>query len=198
LVEVARDCHSAILADIWEQIHDFPARTADLGQVVAKVGTWSKEDQMNAEAVVRMPDENKGVMLRGHPMVFLVTGENTKHTSMFDWTIPAGFATGRHVHRVQEETFYLLEGECEWHVGDRTIRATPGTYLFIPPGVPHNITNVKENAARVLMTVSPPGHEHYFEELAELAARGVPDPKALAELRNRYDTDQLSTLTTRA
>lgn len=76
---------------------------------------------------------------------------------MFDWTIPAGFATGRHVHRVQEETFYVLEGECEWHVGDKTIRATPGTYLFIPPGVPHNITNVSEKPAAVLMTVSPPG-----------------------------------------
>ena len=153
---------------------------------------------MSADAVIRMPDEKKGVILRGHPMVFLVTGENTKHTSMFDWTIPAGFATGRHVHRVQEETFYLLEGECEWHVGDRTIRATPGTYLFIPPGVPHNITNVSEKTARVLMTVSPPGHEHYFEELANIALHGAPDPTALADLRNRYDTDQLSTLTTRA
>ena len=152
---------------------------------------------MSAHAIIRMPDENKGVILRGQPMVFLVTGEDTRHTSMFDWTIPAGFATGRHVHRVQEETFYVLEGECVWHVGETTVRATPGTYLFIPPGVPHNITNVSEAPARVLMTVSPPGHEHYFEELADLAARGAPDPQALHDLRGRYDTDQLSTLTTR-
>jgi hypothetical protein len=48
------------------------------------------------------------------------------------------------------------------------------------------------------MTVSPPGHERYFEELAELAARGAPDPKALANLRDRYDTTQLSTLTTQS
>jgi hypothetical protein len=48
------------------------------------------------------------------------------------------------------------------------------------------------------MTVSPPGHEHYFEELARLAAHGAPDPKALAALRDRFDTDQLTTLTTRA
>ncbi len=153
---------------------------------------------MSAAAVIRMPDENRGVMLRGHPMVFLVTGEDTRHTSMFDWTIPAGFATGLHVHRVQEETFYVLDGECEWHVGDEIVRARPGTFLFIPPGVPHNITNVSERQARVLMTVSPPGHEHYFEELAQLAASGAPDPKALSALRDRYDTDQLSTLTTRA
>jgi quercetin dioxygenase-like cupin family protein len=192
-----------LLADFWERIHDFPPPMADVVHVLADVSTWSMEDHMSADAVIRMPDKNmpdekKGVMLRGQPMVFLVTGENTKHTSMFDWMIPAGFATGRHVHRVQEETFYLLEGECEWHVGDKTIRATPGTYLFIPPGVPHNITNVSEKPARVLMTVSPPGHEHYFEELAKLAAQGAPDPKALADLRNRYDTTQLSTLTTRA
>lgn len=81
---------------------------------------------MSAAPVIRMPDENKGVMLRGQPMVFLVTGEDTRHTSMFDWTIPAGFATGLHVHRAQEETFYVLDGECVWHVGGKVIRATPG------------------------------------------------------------------------
>ena len=153
---------------------------------------------MSAKAVVHMPGEASGVMLRGHPMAFLVTGEDTRHTSMFDWTIPPGFATGRHVHRVQEETFYMLEGACEWHVGDDLVRATPGTYLFIPPGVPHNITNVSDKPARVLMTVSPPGHEHYFEELAKLTASGAPDPRAISELRARFDTDQLSALTARA
>ena len=77
------------------------------------------------------------------------------------------FSTGLHVHRVQEETFYVLEGECEWQIGDERIRATPGTFVFIPPGVPHNIANASDKPARVIMTVSPPGHEHYFEELAE-------------------------------
>jgi len=135
---------------------------------------------MSAKPVVRMPGENKGIMLRGHPMVFLVTGDDTKYTSMFEWVIPAGFATGRHVHRVQEETFYVLEGACEWHVGAEVVRATEGTYLFIPPGVPHNITNVSDKPARVLMTVSPPGHEQYFEELAKLTALPGPDHRYLS------------------
>lgn len=151
-----------------------------------------------AKPVIRLPDEpagNEGVTLGGHPMVFLVTGEDAKHTSMFDWTIPAGFATGLHVHRVQEESFYMLEGECEWRVGDQVVQATPGTYLFVPPGVPHNITNVSAKPARVLMTVSPPGHEHYFRKLAELAEHGGHrDANAIGELRARYDTDQLSAL----
>lgn len=157
---------------------------------------------MNAEPVVYMPADRAGterVTLGGQPMVFLVTGKDTKHTSMFDWTIPAGFGTGLHVHRVQEETFYVVEGECEWHVGDRRVHATPGTFLFVPPGVPHNITNVSARPARVLMTVSPPGHEHYFRKLAELAADGGhADAQAIGALRARHDTDQLSALTAKS
>jgi quercetin dioxygenase-like cupin family protein len=142
-----------------------------------------------------MPGEATGVMLSGQPMSFLVTGADTKHTSMFDWTLPARFSTGLHVHRVQEETFYVLEGECDWQIGDRRVRATPGTYVFIPPGVPHNIANAGDRPARVIMTVSPPGHEHYFEELAKVVAQGSPpDADVIADLRNRYDTDQLSAL----
>ncbi len=151
---------------------------------------------MSAKAVVRMTGEGKQVSLAGKPLVFLVTGQDTKHTSMFDWTLPAGFSTGTHVHRVQEETFYVLEGECEWHVGGELIHATPGTYVFIPPGVPHNIANASDKPARMIMTVSPPGHEQYFEELVKLVTRnGPPDAAAIAKLRARFDTEQLSALT---
>lgn len=150
---------------------------------------------MSGKAIIRRRGEGKSVRLAGHPMVFLVTGNDTRHTSMFDWTIPPGFSTGLHVHRVQEETFYVLEGECDWQVGDERVRATPGTYLFLPPGVPHNIGNTSDEIVRVLMTVSPPGHERYFEELAETVARGgAANPATIAELRARYDTDQLSAL----
>ncbi|WP_163525897.1 cupin domain-containing protein, partial [Klebsiella oxytoca] len=82
---------------------------------------------MAAKAIIRMPGEGEHVRLGGQPMTFLVTGDDTRHTSMFEWTIPAGFSTGLHVHRVQEETFYVLEGECDWQVGDRRVHATPGT-----------------------------------------------------------------------
>jgi len=154
---------------------------------------------MSTQAIIRRPGEGKGVKLGGHPMAFLVTGEDTEHTSMFEWTIPPGFATGLHLHRVQEETFYVLEGECDWQVAGERVRAVSGTYLFLPPGVPHNIANASDKPARVLMTVSPPGHEHYFEELAQMMAQkgargGAADPDKIASLRARYDTDQLSAL----
>jgi quercetin dioxygenase-like cupin family protein len=177
------------------RIHDFRAWQHHVAVATAHVAAHITESKMSAKAVIRMPGEGKEVTLAGKPMTFLVTGEDTKHTSMFDWTLPAGFSTGLHVHKVQEETFYVVEGECEWQVGDGKIRAKPGTFLFLPPGVPHNIANASDKPARMIMTVSPPGHEHYFEELAKLATAGTsPDPKAIGELRQRYDTDQLSAL----
>src|SRR5947208_7415977 len=130
---------------------------------------------MSAKAIIRHRGERKSVTLAGHPMAFLVTGEDTKHTSMFEWTIPPGFSTGLHVHRVQEETFYVLDGACEWQIGERVVSARRGAYVFIPPGVAHDIRNPGDAPARLLMTVSPPGHENYFEELAALTAQGRPD-----------------------
>jgi quercetin dioxygenase-like cupin family protein len=152
---------------------------------------------MSAKAVIRMPGEGKELTMAGKPLTFLVIGADTKHTSMFEWTVPAGFSTGLHVHRVQEETFYVLDGECAWQIGDRHIRALPGTFVFIPPGVAHNIGNASDSPARMIMTVSPPGHERYFEELSKLTAHGSPpDANRVAQLRSRYDTDQLSALKT--
>jgi quercetin dioxygenase-like cupin family protein len=151
---------------------------------------------MNTRAVIRMPGEGKTVGLAGQPLTFLVTGADSKHNCMFDWIVPAGFSTGQHVHRVQEETFFVLEGECEWQIGDEVVRATSGAYVFIPPGVPHSISNRSDKPARMIMTVSPPGHEHYFEELAELVGHGGrPDTDAIQELRRRFDTEQFSVLT---
>jgi quercetin dioxygenase-like cupin family protein len=150
---------------------------------------------MSAKAVIRMPGEGKEFIVAGKPMSVLATAEDSRHVCMFDWTLPPRFSTGLHVHRTQEETFYVLEGECEWQVGDQRVHATPGAFLLVPPGVPHNIGNAGDSPARMLMTVSPPGHEHYFEELAKLAAGGErPDAGAIAELRSRYDTVQLSSL----
>jgi hypothetical protein len=56
---------------------------------------------------------------------------------------------------------------------------------------------VDHSATLQLLITVPPGHEKYFDELRDLVAKGgKPDPKALANLRAKYDTIQLATLTT--
>ena len=141
-----------------------------------------------------MPGDGKKVVtLAGRPMTFLLTGEDTTHTSMFDCVLPPASSVGLHVHRVHEEAFYMLEGECEWQVGGQLVRARPGTFVFIPPGVPHSITNASDKPARMLLTISPPGYEHFFEELEKLVTHDGPtDAHGIASLAKRYNTEQLS------
>jgi mannose-6-phosphate isomerase-like protein (cupin superfamily) len=151
--------------------------------------------EMPTRPIIHLPNGAPSLTIAGHPMLVLSTARESRHACMFDWIVPPRFATGLHVHRVQEETFYVLEGVCEWLVGDQQVSAQRGAFVFIPPGTPHDIRNPGDEPARLLMTVSPPGHERYFEQLAGLTANGRPDPDALSALRRRFDTDQISTLT---
>jgi hypothetical protein len=67
--------------------------------------------------------------------------------------------------------------------------------MFVPVGCPHAFANPGTSPARVYLYVAPPGHERYFAELGEiLANEGPPDREAIAELRRRYDTEQLTPL----
>ena len=108
---------------------------------------------------------------------------------------PRRLRTGLHVLKRLEETWYILDGEIEFRVGDETFEATPGACVFVPPRVPHAFANRTDTPAKFLLIMSPPGHDRYFDELAEiLAAEGPPDGEAIAALRKRYDTEQLSML----
>jgi hypothetical protein len=61
--------------------------------------------------------------------------------------------------------------------------------------VAHAFANRTDGPTRFLLILSPPGHDRYFDELAEiLAVEGPPDSDAIAELRRRYDTEQISSL----
>ncbi len=46
----------------------------------------------------------------------------------------------RHVHHREDEAIYVLEGEITFYVGGETYEAGPGTFVFMPRGVPHSFT----------------------------------------------------------
>jgi len=64
--------------------------------------------------------------------------------------------------------------------------------MFVPAGCPHAFANPGTATARMLFLVSPPGHEHYLDELGTVIGRGRPDPAVIAEVRARHDIEQLT------
>ena len=64
------------------------------------------------------------------------------------------FVVDPHVHDDHTDSFYVLEGEVEFTVGNDTVRAGPGTVISVPPGACHGFRGV-EGTARVLNFHAP-------------------------------------------
>jgi oxalate decarboxylase/phosphoglucose isomerase-like protein (cupin superfamily) len=144
-------------------------------------------------------------------MTLKVGDDRSTSWSVFEADVQPGFDVGAHLHHEAEELFYILEGELDllafeprvrtagnWQAwesekGGKVVRGGPGSMMFVPAGCPHAFANPGSKPARMLFQVSPPGHEHYLEELAEVLARpGPPDRAAVAELRARHDILELT------
>lgn len=60
-----------------------------------------------------------------------------------------------HSHADHVDSFYVIEGEAEFTLGDEVVRAGPGTYFAAPVGVAHGFRNVGEGELRMLNIHAP-------------------------------------------
>lgn len=68
---------------------------------------------------------------------------------------PSYQGAGPHFHKLHVDSFYVLEGELQFWVGDETHRAGPGTFVAVPPGTIHAFTNPGPGSVRFLNAHSP-------------------------------------------
>lgn len=69
---------------------------------------------------------------------------------------PPGAATPYHLHHVEDEAFYILEGESTFICDGKKTIAGPGEYLFLPRGIPHGI-RVTGKGPTVMLIFAMPG-----------------------------------------
>jgi mannose-6-phosphate isomerase-like protein (cupin superfamily) len=62
---------------------------------------------------------------------------------------------GLHAHDDHVDSFYVLEGEAEFTVGDEVFRALPGSYVAAPIGVTHGFRNAGKGELRMLNIHAP-------------------------------------------
>ena len=113
---------------------------------------------------------DRSVWYNGSLMTFLATGEETQGKfALIEAVSRKGNDPPPHIHRREEEIFYVLEGEVVFSVGDHTIEGKPGTMIFLPRDVRHSFT-IESEHARMLILLTPAGLEGWFKEF------GVPAP----------------------
>jgi mannose-6-phosphate isomerase-like protein (cupin superfamily) len=77
----------------------------------------------------------------------------------------------RHLHREQDEWFYVLEGEYAIEVGEERYEPGPGDSVFAPRKVAHVWAHVGEGSGKLIAALQPAGEiEAFFEDLAKLGS----------------------------
>ncbi len=109
-------------------------------------------------------------------LVKVQDGDPQAAFSLIEWAMipPRAPAPPRHVHREGSETFYVLEGEIDFLLADRTLRAGTGTCVHIPPGTVHTLANPGRRPARVLEFFVPGSLLGLVEEVGRVFAGSVP------------------------
>ena len=126
-------------------------------------------------AVAEAQQGTKGASPQRHPIYIppnspgsKVEGKDTLGAYSFrEFVVEPGTGPVPHRHSREDESFYVLDGQLEFRMGERgerVIAAGPGSFLFAPRGIPHTFKNVGTSRARALVIISPAGLEKFFDE----------------------------------
>jgi mannose-6-phosphate isomerase-like protein (cupin superfamily) len=155
-------------------------------------------DTANAadRAVFLEPGEGTGVWFLRNRLSVKATASSTGGAfGLFESWMPPGFSPPLHVHRREDEAFYVLEGEVTMRCGERTFLATAGAFVFLPRDVPHTFVVEGDRPARMLTLLTPGGGEGFFvdggraPEHDGLPPAAPPDIDALRAVGQRYGAE---------
>ena len=128
------------------------------------------------------------IAVRDGSLSFLATGEQTGGAyALIETANNPHTGVRLHVHEREDETWFVLEGEFVFQVGDQTFQARQGDYVFGPRNVPHRYANQTESVARALIMVTPAGFEGFWRESARLGK----EPEAHEALGQKYGVKSL-------
>jgi mannose-6-phosphate isomerase-like protein (cupin superfamily) len=117
--------------------------------------------RMGAERAIVVPP---GRGRRIGNVEFLAQSDDTARFNLALITIqPGRHGPGTHAHADEDDSFYVLEGELTFTVDGEEIVGGPGTFVLVPPGVPHDFANRGDAAVRMVNVHAPAGFDRRLE-----------------------------------
>src|ERR1700759_474518 len=113
--------------------------------------------------------------------VVLATTESTGGAySLVHATAPPGHATPYHLHHIEDEAFFVLEGEYTFICDGKKSVLGPGGYIFLPRNIPHGIRCSSSAPSKMLILAMPgPGFVGMMTKMEKPAKeRVLPVPAA--------------------
>ncbi|MBL8797029.1 MAG: quercetin 2,3-dioxygenase [Planctomycetia bacterium] len=103
--------------------------------------------------------------------------------------VPAGGGPPPHIHRREDEAFYVLEGQLTFHADGQSFAASAGAWITLPQGSLHHFKNTGTTPAKMLILVNPSGLDQFFAEVGQPAT----DPTAAPPPVTPGDVERLLT-----
>ena len=80
---------------------------------------------------------------------------NIRNQSLAESRLKPGASTEPHFHPKTEEIYYILQGEGMMRLSGESRGVGPGDAIAIPPGAPHQISNVGNDTLTFLCCCAP-------------------------------------------
>lgn len=110
-------------------------------------------------------------------------------TSVLEHHAAFGDSPPLHIHRTEDEIFYVLQGELRFRVGEGELRVGPNSAITAPKGVAHTYRVESPEGARWLTVTTRGDFERFVRTLGRpaghmgLPSRGAPpSPEQMAEV----------------
>ncbi|KAJ7524874.1 hypothetical protein O6H91_17G025600 [Diphasiastrum complanatum] len=87
--------------------------------------------------------------------------------AVFEDRVPPGSGPPPHIHTLEDESWYMLEGELIWLVGGKEFHAKPGSFIHLPRFVPHTFENRFDKTAVMVLNYAPGGLENWFLQVGK-------------------------------
>jgi quercetin dioxygenase-like cupin family protein len=122
----------------------------------------------------------------------LMTIKHEAGWTFLESRMAAGHAPPLHLHRSEDEAFYLLEGSMRFRSGDDVFDVGAGDFVVVPRGVPHAFV-VGPDGVRALQVATSESLAAFVTDAGEPARQPVPpepgpiDREALVRAAGRHD-----------
>jgi quercetin dioxygenase-like cupin family protein len=133
------------------------------------------------------PGKGRSFNVFGDTVACKLTGEESgDFFSVFEVSVPPGNGQPIHRHLRDEEAYYVLHGQFEFHLNGQSESASPGTFMHFPRGTLHGYRNTGETEGKLLAIFSPAGMEYFFEEIDSRSKTQPLDDEQAFEIAKRH------------
>jgi quercetin dioxygenase-like cupin family protein len=148
----------------------------------------SSVSTVRAQSYVLAPGEGQALNVGPNERhVWKATGAMTGGgLDLSEVTADPGAGPPEHIHHLNDEAFYVLEGTFEFKVGGRRFLAPAGTFVFVPRGEAHAWANAGDQPARLILLFTPGDLQRFFVELEPLMRAEPNDVERIQALSEQF------------